>query len=75
VECAQFNFRHRFGQTKPKVAEIIPNLLNFAQLGAQKTNHGSNFGQLGRYSTKIGGKNSTSHVQPFCNEFRLKKLL
>jgi hypothetical protein len=37
----------------PKVAEIFPNWPNFAQIGAQKTNYGPNFGQLGQYSTKI----------------------
>jgi hypothetical protein len=31
-----------------------------------------NFGQLKRYSTKIGGGNSTEHVRPFLNEFRPK---
>jgi hypothetical protein len=25
----------------PKLAEILPNWLNFAQIGTQKTNHGS----------------------------------
>jgi hypothetical protein len=34
------------------VAEIFPNWLNFTEIVAQKTNQGSNFGQLGRYSTK-----------------------
>jgi hypothetical protein len=29
-----------------------------------------NFGQLGRYSTKIGGGNSTARVRPVLNEFR-----
>jgi hypothetical protein len=33
-----------------------------------------NFGQLGRYSTKIGGGNSTARVQSFLNEFRPKKI-
>jgi hypothetical protein len=32
-----------------------------------------NFGQLGRYSTKIGGGNSTARVRPFFNEFWPKK--
>jgi hypothetical protein len=32
------------------------------------------FGQLGRYSTKIGGGNSTAQVRPFLNEFRPKKI-
>jgi hypothetical protein len=46
----------------PKLVEIFPNWLNFAQIGAQKTNHESNFGQLGRYSTKIGGGNETARI-------------
>jgi hypothetical protein len=33
-----------------------------------------NFGQLERYSTKIGGGNSTARVRPFLNEFRPKKI-
>jgi hypothetical protein len=43
----------------PKVAEIFPNWPNFTRIGAQKISHGSNFGQLERYSTKIGGENKT----------------
>jgi hypothetical protein len=31
-----------------------------------------NYGQLGRYSTKIG--NSTARVRPFLNEFRPKNI-
>jgi hypothetical protein len=38
-----------------KLAEIFPNWLNLAQIGAQKTNYGSNFGQIGRNSVRIGG--------------------
>jgi hypothetical protein len=34
-----------------------------------------NFGHLGRYSTIIGGGNSTARIRPFLNEFRQKKLL
>jgi hypothetical protein len=36
----------------PKLAKFFPNWPNLAQIGAQKTNHGSNFGQTG-----IGGGN------------------
>jgi hypothetical protein len=54
----------------PKVAEIFPNCSNFTQIGAQKTNHGLNFGQLERYSTKIVGGNKAARVRPFLNEFR-----
>jgi hypothetical protein len=35
------------------LAEIFPNWPNFTQIGAEKTNQESNFGQLERYSTKI----------------------
>jgi hypothetical protein len=54
------------------LAEIFTNWPNFIQIGAEKTNHGSNFDQLGRYSTKIGGGNSTARGRPFLNEFRPK---
>jgi hypothetical protein len=43
------------GELTPKVTEIFPNWPKFVQIDAQKTNHGSNLGQLERYSTKIGG--------------------
>jgi hypothetical protein len=55
-------------------AKKFPNWQNFAQIGAQKTNHGLNFGQLGRYPTKIGGGNQTARIRPFLNEFRPKKI-
>jgi hypothetical protein len=42
-----------FGRISSKLAEIFPNWPNLTRIGAEKTNHGSNFGQLGRYSTKI----------------------
>jgi hypothetical protein len=41
----------------PKLAEILPYLPNFAQISAQKTNHGLNLGQIGRNSAKIRGGN------------------
>jgi hypothetical protein len=41
----------------PNLAEIFPNWPNFVQIGARKTNHGSNFGQIGRNSASIGGGN------------------
>jgi hypothetical protein len=47
-----------FGQTNAKIGRISPKLAEFfAQIGAQKTYHWMNFGQLGRYSTKISGGN------------------
>jgi hypothetical protein len=36
-----------------KLAENFPNWPNLTQIGAEKTNHESNFSQLGRHSTKI----------------------
>jgi hypothetical protein len=57
------------------LVEIFTNRLNFTQTGAEKINHVPNFGQLGRYSTKIGGGNSTARVGPFFEEFRPKNLL
>jgi hypothetical protein len=45
---------------RAQIAEIFPNRPNFTQIGTEKTNHGLNLGQLGRYSTKIGGGNSTA---------------
>jgi hypothetical protein len=41
----------------PKLAEVFPNWPNLAQISAQKTNHGLNFGQIGRNSARIGGGN------------------
>jgi hypothetical protein len=45
----------------PKMAEMFPNWLDFAQIGA--------------YSTKIDGGNSAARVQPILNEIRPKNLL
>jgi hypothetical protein len=39
----------------PKSADFFPNWPNLAQVSAQKTNHGLNFGQLGRFWTKVSG--------------------
>jgi hypothetical protein len=41
----------------PKLPEIFPNWPHLAQIGAQKTNHGSNFGQIRINSARIGGGN------------------
>jgi hypothetical protein len=38
------------------LAKFFQNWPNFTQIGAEKTNHGSNFIQLGQYSTKIVAK-------------------
>jgi hypothetical protein len=53
VERAQVDRRHRIWSNIVQVGHFFPNWPNFTQIGAEKTNHGSNFGQLGRYSTKI----------------------
>jgi hypothetical protein len=43
-------------EPKPnKLAEFYPNWPNFTQIGALKTSHGSNFGQMGQNSAKTGG--------------------
>jgi hypothetical protein len=43
--------RYFFEQTgRIHAVEVAP---NSTQISAEKTNHGSNFGQLGRYSTKL----------------------
>jgi hypothetical protein len=71
VECAQFNFRHRFW---PK----------FFQFGRNATHDwffcepiSAKFGQFGKISAnfgfgsaKISGGNSTARIRPFLNEFR-----
>jgi hypothetical protein len=73
VERAQLNFRHDFGPILSKLAAIRP-LVGFfcADLGEIRSVW-KNFGQLGRYSTKIGGGNSTVHVRLVLNEFRPTK--
>jgi hypothetical protein len=44
--------------TTPKFAENFPNWPNFTQ-----TNHGSNFGQIGRNLAKIGDANWTTYIR------------
>jgi hypothetical protein len=69
VERAQLNFRIDFGRILSKLAEIRPMVGVFcADLGEIRPVW-KNFGQLGRYSTKIGGGNSTTRSRPFSNEF------
>jgi hypothetical protein len=43
------------GRTNAKSGRILFKLTGFHPNFAQKTNHGSIFGQLEQYSTKIGG--------------------
>jgi hypothetical protein len=70
VERAQLNFHHDFGRILSKLAEIRPMIGFFcADLGEIQPVW-KNFDQLGRYSTEIGGGNSTARVKPFLNEFQ-----
>jgi hypothetical protein len=60
VERAQLNFRHNFGRISSKLEEIRPMVGFFcADLGEIRPVW-KKIGQLGRYSTKIGGGNSTA---------------
>jgi hypothetical protein len=65
VERAQLNFHQDFEQISSKLAEIRPMVgFFFADLGEIQPVW-ENLGQLGRYSTKIGGGNKTARVRPF----------
>jgi hypothetical protein len=47
VKNLSVNFRHQnLQEPMPELAEMFPNWLNFAQIDAQKSNHGSNFSQI-----------------------------
>jgi hypothetical protein len=50
VERVQLKFHLRLWLN---IVQVGRNFSKLAQIGAEKTNHVSNFGQLGRYSTKI----------------------
>jgi hypothetical protein len=70
VEYAQLNSATDFGGTNAKIGEIFSKLAEFSPNRRKKTNHESNFGQIGRNSARIGGGNLTARIRPFLNEFQ-----
>jgi hypothetical protein len=74
VERAQLNFRHRFWSNIVQVSKIRPMVGFFCAGLGEIRPVWKNFGQLGRYSTKIDGGNSTARVRPVSNEFRPKTI-